>query len=211
MTFQASVNECILILIEIVELICRTAGVYSAQVEIDYHLDDIIKKLADFQRFIREMTSNYRRNGHKTNRNNSISILYLLCQLLLFKESNGPSEEESMREQTSIVQVQSESASKIDLDISQKIKRLTFKDSPLWDILDSSSSIMLDNNTASESTLGDFVTATENTDQCRMELEIALLDFPLKHFYPSVNELFAFALKVSMFSTFALCSSYRYD
>lgn len=119
---------------------------------------------------------------------------------MLFRESKSPSEEESIREHASIVQVHNESTNKIDLDISHKIKRLTVRDATFYDGLDSrSSSTVLDYNSASESTLGEFVTATENTDQCRLELEIALLDYPLKHFYPSVNKLFAMALKVTLF------------
>lgn len=182
-------------MIEIVELVCTTAGSYSSEVAVEYHFDEIILKLADFLRFIREMTLNYSRNGHKTNRNNSISIIYLLCQLLMFKESRNCSEEEKIQKSP----VHNDST--IDLDISQRIRRFSLKDvRRIFDDLDHEtiSNATLDNNTASESTLGNYVTAMESIDDamCKRELEIALLDFPLKHFYPQVNELIVHTLKV---------------
>ncbi|XP_055306610.1 protein rotatin homolog, partial [Sitodiplosis mosellana] len=191
----ASVNECFLILIEIVELVCKTAGSYSPEVAVEYHFDEIISKLADFLRFIREMTSNYGRNGHKTNRNNSISIIFLLCQLLIFKESRNSIEEEKIP----MSPVHNEST--LDLDISQRIRRFSLKDArKMLDDFDHDtvSNATLDNHTASESTItGNYITAMDNIDDamCRRELEIALLDFPLKHFYPQVNELIVHALK----------------
>lgn len=188
-------NECFLILIEIVEVICKTAGSYSTEIAVEYHFDEIISKLADFLRFIREMTSNYARNGHKTNRNNSISIIFLLCRLLIFKESGKTIEEE-------IVQTSpAHNNSSIDLDISQKIRRFSLREArKSLENLDNDtlSSITLDNNTESESTLGNYQTAIDTIDDamCRKELETALLDYSLKHFYPQVNELIVHALKV---------------
>lgn len=182
-------------MIEIVELICKTAGSYSAEVAVDYHFDEIVLKLADFLRFIREMTMNYGRNGHKTNRNNSISIIYLLCQLLIFKERNT-----TEAEHVQTAKVHNESS--IDLDISQRIRRFSLKDANkiLEDFYhDTLSNATLDKKTASESTInGNYDTALDTIDDvmCRNELEIALLDFPLKHFYPQVNDLIVHTLKV---------------
>lgn len=184
-------------MIEIVELICKTAGSYSAEVAIEYHFDEILMKLADFLRFIREMTMNYGRNGYKTNRNNSISIIYLLCKLLIFKESRNNTETEHAQ----TAQVHNESS--IDLDISQRIRRFSLKDAHkfLEDFYpDTLSNATLDNKTASESTItAHYDTALDTIDDaaCRKELEIALLDFPLKHFYPQVNELIVHTLKAS--------------
>lgn len=202
-------NECFLILIEIVELICKTAGSYSTIVAIEYHFDEIISKLADFLRFIREMTQNYSRNGHKTNRNNSISIIFLLCQLLIFKENGNGIEEENASKSP----VHNEST--IDLDISQKIRRFSLKDAhKILDDLDNDtiSNATLDRDTASESTIGNYVTAmdTINDSICRKELEIALLDFPLKHFYPQVNKLIAHSLKVRIHHLIFLFSIYLF-
>lgn len=149
------------------------------------------------------MTSNYRRNGQKTHRNNSLSILYLLCKLILFKE-NKNCMEESTREQLSIAQQPNELTNKNDFDISQKIQRLTLKDADFWNGFDSSTSTILDNRTASESTLGDFVTATEYFDQLNTELEMALLDFPLKHFYPQINSLIAMTVKVRIVNLYGI-------
>ncbi|XP_031630428.1 uncharacterized protein LOC116345312 [Contarinia nasturtii] len=191
----ACVNECFLILIEVVELVCKRAGVYSIDIDAEYHVSEMIAKLADFLRFIREMTSNYRLNGHKTNRNNSISILFLLCNLLVFKESRNCSETESTE---SVTTTPMHNESRIDLDISQKMRRISIREarSLLNHLHEDSLS-----NTASESTLGNFVTAVETIDDslCKMELELALLDFPLKHYYPQVNDLIVYALKIDTF------------
>lgn len=200
MSWQSSVNECFLILIEIVDIIFKTAVIYSTEVAIEYHIDEIIDKLADFLRFIREITSNYRRNGHKTNCNNAISILFLLCRLLIFKEEsiNGGKNENSEKMTSPMC-----NGSVNEFDISQRIKCISLRDARkmLEDIEqeDDRSIITLGNNTGSQSTLGHFVTARENMDNsmCKKELEKALLDFPLKHFYPQVNELIAYALKVN--------------
>lgn len=174
-------------------MVCKTAGSYSSEVAVEYNFDEIILKLADFLRFIREMTSNYGRNGHKTNRNNSISIIYLLCQLLMFKESRNGGEEEKIQKSP----VHNEST--IDLDISQRIRRFSLKDARrILDDLDHETISNATLDTASESTLGNYVTAMESIEDamCKRELETALLDFPLKHFYPQVNELIVHALKV---------------
>lgn len=168
---------------------------YTAEVAVEYHFDEIISKLADFLRFIREMTSNYRLNGHKTNRNNSISILFLICRLLMFKENKVHIEEENMRHPLS--PQKNDSAN--DLDISQKIKNLSFKDLKFdsFDQLDTLSSITLDH---SESTLDHYVTAIGSIENsiCRKELEMAMIDYPLQHFYPQVSEIIVYALKVSL-------------
>lgn len=188
--FQAGINECFLILIEIIELICKSAGVYSIEVGIEYRIDQIIDELADFLRFIREMTHNYRRNGHKTNRNNSISILFLLCQLLMFKDNGKSAEVEAIPNDVR----SNPNESNTDFDISQRIRRLSLKSGQKS--VDSSSNATDD--TASISTLANYVTATENMNQSiwKNELEIALLDYPLKHFYPQMNDLLFYTLKV---------------
>lgn len=152
----------------------------------------MIAQLADFLRFIREMTSNYRLNGHKTNRNNSISILFLLCNLLIFKESRMCSENEP---DDSLSSTPIHNGSKIDLDISQKMRRFSLRDRQTF--LNNLPSDLM-SNTASESTLGNYVTAADDIDDsiCRMELELALLDYPLMHYYPQVNDMIVYALKV---------------
>lgn len=145
------------------------------------------------------MTSSYRRNGYKTNRNNSISILFLICRLLTFKANKGHVEEENIRHPLSPQQNDSTN----ELDISQKIKNLSFKDQQFgsFDQLDSLSSINLDQHIESDSTLDQYVTAIGSIENSiwRVELETAMLDYPLQHYYPQVSEMVVFALKVSAF------------
>lgn len=196
--FQACINECFLILIEIVELICKAAGEYSIEVGVEYHIDQIIEELTDFLRFIREMTSNYSRNGHKIHRNNSISILFLLCRLVIFKDNDKCTEDETIPAHVSF----HPNDSILELDISQRLKRLglNLAHAPYEAIknLDSLSNTI--DEVSSVSTAGNYVTATENMLMAgglwRNELQIALLDYPLKHFYPQVVDLIAYALKV---------------
>lgn len=179
-------------------MICKTAGTYSIEIGLEYRIDQIIEDLADFLRFIREITSNYRRNGQKTNRNNSISILFLICHLLMFKESDGRRENEKFHHEMS--EKQNESAN--DLDISQRIRKLSLKSERR--MFESIEQLDLASNTtddaASVSTLTNYVTATEHLHNStwRKELETALLDYPLKHFYPQINELIFYALKVNI-------------
>lgn len=194
---KAAVNECFLILIEIVELICKTGVVYSMEVAVEYHIDQIIEDLTDFLRFIREMTSNYCRSGHKINRNNSISIFFLLCRLVMFKENDKCTEDETIQPQLSSRQ----NESILDLNIRQRLKQLALNSSrhPFDGVkhLDSSSNTIDD--VSSVSTVGNYVTATENMgggELWRKELQIALLDYPLKHFYPQVVDLISYTMKV---------------
>lgn len=175
-------------------MICKSAGVYSSEIGVEYCIDQIIDELADFLRFIREMTSNYRRNGHKTNRNNSISILFLMCQLLMFKDNGKNYDIENLAPETASNANESVS----DLDLSQRIRRLSLKHARkvFDDHIDSVSNTTDD--TASVSTLANYVTATEHMRDTiwKKELEYALLDYPLKHFYPQMNDLVFYALKV---------------
>lgn len=168
-------------------------------VAVEYHIDQIINDLTDFLRFIREMTSNYSRNGHKMHRNNSISILFLLCRLLIFKENDKCTDDETIQAHIS----SHPNESFLDLDISQRLKQLALNSShhqpfeqPIKN-LDSSSNTI--DEISSVSTVGNYVTATENMaggGLWRKELQIALLDYPLKHFYSQVVDLISYALKV---------------
>lgn len=183
-----------------IDLICKSAGAYSPEIAVEYKIEAIIEELADFLRFIREITSNFRRNGHKTNRNNSISILFLLCQLLIFKEDRQISKENG---NVSTHYSPKPIESTIDLDISQRIRNFSLKDESefLYRFNQLSSSSNTIDDTASMSTLSNYVTAVENTDNhiWKRELEAALLDFPLKHFYNEVHELIIYAMKVNSF------------
>lgn len=198
--FQAEVNECFLILIEIVELICKAGGEYSTEVAVEYHIDQIIDELTEFLRFIREMTSNYKHNGHKINRNNSISILFLLCRLVMFRDNAKGAEDETIQAQLS----SRPNESFFDSGIEQRLKRLTLNSSrqsiePVKNDVSSSNTI---DDITSVSTMDNYVTATEylataaGNGAWRKELQIALLDYPLKHFYPQVVDLISYAMKV---------------
>lgn len=169
------------------------------EVAVEYHIDQIIDELTDFLRFIREMTTNYTENGHKIHRNNSISILFLLCRLVIFKENDRCTEDETVQAHVS----SHPNESILDLDIGQRLKRLVLNSShqPFETVnhLDSSSNTI--DEISSVSTVGNYVTATENMavdgGLWRKELQIALLDYPLKHFYPQVVDLISYALKVN--------------
>lgn len=171
------------------------------QVAVDYHIDQIIDELTDFLRYIREMTSNYSCNDHKINRNNSISTLFLLCRLVIFKENNRCTEDETLQAQLS----SRPNESFFDIDIDQRLKQLSMNSSrPPFDMmkkLDSSS-----NTIDSISTTDNYVTATEQmaaNSVWKKELQIALLDYPLKHFYWPVVEIISYAVKVwNAFSKF---------
>lgn len=208
--FQAAVNECFLILIEIVELICKSGGVYSMEVAVEYHIDQIIHELTDFLRFIRDMTLNYSRNNHKMHRNNAISILFLLCRLVIFKDNDKCIEDDTT------IQAHASShpnESILDLDISQRLRRIALNPAhpppppppplPLDAIRNLHSSSSTIDEISSVSSMGNYVTATEQMQAAgglwRKELQIALLDYPLKHFYPQVVDLISYALKVHIF------------
>lgn len=205
---QASINECFLILIELVELICKAAVSYSPAVASLYQIDSIIEQLADFLRFIRELTHNYQYNGSKTHRNNSISIVFLLCRLLLFKKGEtGNHEAKDLDKSLPLFE------DTINKNITQKIKDMTLSpcketlDSFTWptlfqspitttvrDICESGSSSQLLSESSISATNEDIV---NRSSVWRKELEILLFDYPLKHFYPDVHTLVVFTLEVS--------------
>lgn len=181
---------------EIIELICKSADEYCLEVAVDYHIDQIIAELTDFLRFVREMTSNYSRDDHKIYRNNSISILFLLCRLVMFKENDKCTDDETI--QANLSSRPNESIP--DLDIGQRLKQLSLDSArqqfESLNNIDSSS-----NTIDSISTTGNYVTAMEHMSAAigngwRNELQIALLDYPLKHFYPQVVDLISYAMKV---------------
>lgn len=199
-------------MIEIIELICKAGGVYCTEVADEYHIDRIIDELTEFLRFIREMTSNYSgassQAAHNINRNNSISILFLLCRLIIFKENDKCIDDETVPAQLS----SRPNESFFDLDISQRLKRLNVSNQPFDTVKNLYSSSNTIDEVSSVSTLGNYVTATENMAAAaaaaagggdvgalwKKELQIALLDYPLKHFYPQVVDLISYALKVRM-------------
>lgn len=180
-------------LIEVIELICTTAVTYSTVVANDYRIDKILHGLGDFLKFIRESSDNYSRNPNKINRNNSISVIYLLCRLLMFKENEAiDGEMENM-------------CTKMRNDLMLNEKRQEY-DAKLF-----ASSFNRGHDTTGASVdqtcTDSFVSALNETidDAHRTstskaiwirELEIALLDFALKDFYPDVHDLIAIALKV---------------
>lgn len=201
-----NLNECFLVLIEIVELICKSAVEYTPQRSTEYSIDDIIAALTDFLRFLRETTMNYQKSSNKIDRNTSISILYLLCRLVIFKDNNQPTRyTDDMNDSL----YPSPSTNISTKNLSQRLKEMSLtkdmnahKLSPL-----SNRSYFFD---LFQSTINDDIstspsTATENFDTAlgdselhvyRQELETALFDFPLTHYYPDVHELVSFTLKV---------------
>lgn len=206
--FQAIINECFLTLIELVELICKAAVSYSPAVASLYQIESIIEGLADFLRFIRELTRNYQYNGSKTHRNNSISLIFLLCRLLLFKKGENRNKcDKDLDKSLPLFE------DTINKNITQKIKDMTLSpcketfDAFTWptvfqspitttvrDICDSASSSQILSDSSVNVTNEDVVS---RSTIWRKELEILLFDYPLKHFYPDVHALVVFTLEVS--------------
>lgn len=193
LSFQENVNLCTIVLIEVIELICATAVAYSTAVAIDYRIDKILHSLGDFLKFIRESSDNYSRNPHKINRNNSISVIYLVCRLLMFKDNGAAgSEMENIC-----------SKMKNDFILSGGPKEY---DAKMFASSFNRSHEMATGASIDQTNTDSFVSALNETidDAHRSqskaiwirELEIALLDFALKDFYPDVHELIAIALKV---------------
>lgn len=162
---------------------------YSVAVGNEYHIDEIIAQLADFLRYIREMTQNYRLNSYKTNRNNSISILYLLCELVMFKGRKDDEDEQTVVADQSLNETSFDISHRFLLgNMRKQLEDLNFLESTC------------DADDVSSSTIGNYVTAVEQleNDIWRRELEIALLDFPLRHFYPQVYDLIDYAFQVKI-------------
>lgn len=196
-----NLNECFLILIEIVELICKSAVEYTPQRSADYSIDHIIAELTDFLRFLRETTMNYRKSSNKIDRNTSISILYLLCRLVLFKNNNLPI---PCTDGLNGLHYPSPSTNISTKNLSQRLKGMSLtKDiSPSSNrsyLLDLFQSTINDDISTSPSTATEnFVTALDDSELhvYRQELETALFDYPLTHYYPDVHELISLTLKV---------------
>lgn len=201
-----NLNECFLILIEIIELICKSAVVFTPQRSADYSIDHIIAELADFLRFLRETTMNYRKSSNKIDRNTSISILYLLCRLVLFKNKNQPTHYTDDINDSLNLSPTSNISTK---NLSQRLKEMSLnknmnahKLSPLSNrsyFLDSFQSTINDDiSTSPSTTTENFITVLGDSELhvYRQELETALFDYPLAHYYPDVHELVSFTLKV---------------
>lgn len=195
------VNECFSILMELIELICKSAVAYTTGTSIEYSIDHIIAELTDFLRFLRETTMNYRRSSNRIDRNTSISILYLLCRLIMFKENGEPS---AYKDETNDSHYQTPSTRIAPKQLSQRMKDLSivnkdnFKLSPsLRDIFQST---INDGSSISPSINEKFETAIGDMDSCmdafKQELETALFDYSLTHFYPDVHQMIATTLKV---------------
>lgn len=198
LSFQENVNLCSIVLIEVIELICSTAVAYSTAVAIDYRIDKILQALGDFLKFIRESSDNYSRNPHKINRNNSISVIYLVCRLLMFKDNEATgSETENLCSKMKNDFILNSGPKEYDA----KLFASSFNRSH-----DRAASIDQTNTDSFVSALNETIDDAHRSQSKSIwirELEIALLDFALKDFYPDVHELIAIALKVR--GVFAFC------
>lgn len=180
--FQHEINQCFYIFIELIELICQSANVCTRETHQQYHIDTIVEELSDFLKFIRESTSNFSNNEYKIQRNNSITLIYLICRLIMFKEE------------------------KIEtIDWSGKLNsadRRTYDPKLYASPLNTSESTTFSkcNYTVSSSSSLSLTTRTYSLDGensiWKNELELALLDYTLKHFYPDVHQIIAQTLKV---------------
>lgn len=201
-------NECFLILISLVDLICKSAISYSTAVEVEYGIESIIEQLADFLSFIRQLTHEYRYNGTKTQRNNSISLVFLLCRLLLFKKCDAT--ESSIQHEDKLSPLFEDT---INSNIIQQIKQMTLnstKDghsahsfmSPFGSF--ANASVHGDNDSQLSSCLQSvdhYHTACDynqihSKQLWRSEFEMVLLDYALQHYYPDLFTLVKDTLEV---------------
>lgn len=214
---QENINYCFLVLVEVIELICTTAVTYTHAVAIEYRIDAILHELGDFLKFIRESSDNYSRNPHKIIRNNSISILYLLCRLLMFKENGTAGNEmDSICAKTKGVSIKENKTAGSELDsIYAKMKDMLIADgrhreydAKLFASFNRShdttgASLNQTNTDSFFSALNETIDHKNQTSASKAiwirELEIALLDFALKDFYPEVHNLIGLALMVRDF------------
>lgn len=184
-------------LIELIELICTAAVTYSTAVANEYGILEILHELGQFLKYIRESSDNYSKNANKINRNNSISVIYLLCRLLIFKENEAnESEMENL-------------CSKARGNLLFNGKRREYNAKLFASSFNRGHDITGVSNDQVNS--DSFVSALDETVEEDLhrtsalkviyirELEIALLDFTLKDFYPDVHDLIATALKVRIF------------
>lgn len=188
-------------LIEVVELICTAAVTYSTAVANEYGIVEILHKLGQFLKYIRESSDNYSNNVNKTNRNNSISVIYLLCRLLMFKENEAnESEMENLcsktRENLLFNEKRREYNAKLFASSFNRGHDITGVSN---DHINSDSFVSALNETIEE----DLNRTSALKAIYIRELEIALLDFTLKDFYPDVHDLIATALKVGSFIAFS--------
>lgn len=190
LSFQENINSCFVVLIEVIELICTTAVTYSTAVSIDYRIEKILHELGDFLKFIRESSSNYTRNPNKINRNNSISIIYLLCRLLMFKESEATANEM----ENICTKIRDMNVKRREYDAKMFASSFNRSHETTGATIDQT------NTDSFVSALNETIDDANRTPATKAiwirELEIALLDFTLKDFYPDVHDLIVMALKV---------------
>lgn len=214
---QAIVNECFLILISIVDLICKSAISYSTVVEVEYGIESIIEQLADFLSFIRQLTHEYRYNGTKTQRNNSISLIFLLCRLLLFRKCDTSESSIQYEDKPSPLYEDT-----FNSNIIQKIKQMTLNSSkdannansfmsPFESFTNASAHGDNDSQFSSCRQSIDHYHTAVDYDQIqskqlwRSELEMVLLDYTLQHYYPDLftlvkDTLEVYAVSLSIFA-----------
>lgn len=173
------------ILIEIVELICQSSTECTTNILYEYRIMKILHELADFLKFLREVTDDYRCDQYRVHRNSFISTIYLLCRLIMFKENRSS----TMTSTTAHC-------------LTDVLKRQMLpKKRNIYDPNEFASSFdcSLRSSCREDDT---FLTAIDQSNAFvddqpwTHELELALVDFSLKHFYPDVHELIAITLKV---------------
>lgn len=179
-------------LIEVIELICTAAVTYSTVVAIDYRFDRILHELGDFLKFIRESSDNFSRNPYKINRNNSISVIYLLCRLIMFKDNVVIDGE--------MQNICSQMNDQLTMNGTRKEYHATlfassFNQSAATNDQTNSDSFV----SASSETFDHMLAMSASKTIWVRELEIALIDYALMEFYPVVHDLIAIALKVGIF------------
>lgn len=191
-------------------MLCRSAVSYSPAVEAEYGINSIIEQLADFLSFIRKLTHDFRYNGTKTNRNYSISLVFMMCRLLLFKTSDDAEQ---------FVQPEGKSSplfeDTINRNITQKIKEMTLNATKemsgprcLVSPFDSFTNDTI--HTASNSQLSSFRESSElfhtaidhmptkSNEVWRTELEMILFDHAIEQYYPDLFSLVKCTMEVIM-------------
>lgn len=182
--FQNEINACLLILTDIVDLFCleMSSVPFKLNATDEHNINALLQDLGMFLRYIRESAEHTNHsNEYKTTRNNSIMLIYTMCRLIMYKDTVMSNNTESYT------------------NVEHITKRL--RDT----VIGSSSSI--DSavfNTAAEcvsDSREDLLTWQSrhkfNDNIWRKELELAVLDYSLKHFYSDVHDLLLATLKVS--------------
>lgn len=158
-----------MILSEIVDLICLEA---QPSLQTVNAIDTLLQELGLFLKYIRETPHAHKLNKYRTNRNNCIVLLYIMCRLVMYKDAGKSN------------------ATNDGADASNRAGENTLR------------SISIDQTSESADEMATWCERHAIDESVwRKEMELAVLDYPLKHFYPEVHELLLTTLRVDQFES----------